>query len=85
MARDAAPLYAQLAEEVMNARLQGPSRAALNVSDISTSQGASELNRLIRGDDSAKDVNLVELKKQSNLLEAIEKAIRDQTGVVVNF
>lgn len=85
MARDAAPLYAQLAEEVMNARLQGPSRAALNVSDISTSQGASELNRLIRGDDAAKDVNLVELKKQSNLLEAIEKAIRDQTGVVVNF
>ena len=85
MAKDAAPLYAQLTEEVMTARLQGPSRAALNVSDISTSQGASELNRLIRGDDSARDVNLAEMKKQSNLLEAIEKAILDSTGVVVNL
>lgn len=85
MAKDAAPLYAQLTEEVMTARLQGPSRAALNVSDISTSQGASELNRLLRGDDSAKDVNLAELKKQSNLLEAIERAVLNSTGVVVNL
>lgn len=85
MAGDAAPLYAQLTEEVMNARLQGPSRAALNASDIATSQGASELNRLLRGDDSAKNVNLAELKKQSNLLERIERAVLDSTGVVVNL
>jgi len=85
MAKDVAPLYAQLGEEVMTARLQGPSRAALNVSDISTSQGASELNRLIRGDDSARDVNLTELKKQSSLLEAIERAVLQSTGVVVNL
>jgi len=85
MAKDVAPLYAQLGEEVMTARLQGPSRAALNVSDISTSQGASELNRLIRGDDSARDVNLTELKKQSSLLEAIERAVLASTGVVVNL
>ena len=85
MAKDVAPLYAQLGEEVMTARLQGPSRAALNVSDISTSQGASELNRLIRGDDSARDVNLTELRKQSNLLEAIERAVLQSTGVVVNL
>jgi hypothetical protein len=85
MAKDVAPLYAQLGEEVMTARLQGPSRAALNVSDISTSQGASELNRLIRGDDSARDVNLAELKKQSSLLEAIERAVLQSTGVVVNL
>ena len=85
MAKDAAPLYAQLTEEVMTARLQGPSRAALNASDINTSQGASELNRLIRGDDSARDVNLAELKKQSSLLEAIERAVLQSTGVVVNL
>jgi hypothetical protein len=85
MAKDAAPLYAQLGEEVMTARLQGPSRAALNVSDISTSQGAAELNRLIRGDDSARNVNLAELKKQSSLLEAIERAVLQSTGVVVNL
>ena len=84
-ARQAAPLYAQLGEEVMTARLQGPSRAALNASDINTSQGASELNRLIRGDDSARDVNLAELKKQSSLLEAIERAVLQSTGVVVNL
>jgi hypothetical protein len=74
-----------MTDEVMNARLQGPSRAALNVSDINTSQGANELNRLIRGDDSARDVNLAEMRKQSNLLEAIEKAILDTAGVVVNL
>jgi hypothetical protein len=85
MAKDVAPLYAQLGEEVMTARLQGPSRAALNVSDINTAQGASELNRLIRGDDSARDVNLTELKKQSSLLEAIERAVLQSTGVVVNL
>lgn len=85
MARSAAPLYAQMADEVMTARLQGPSRAALNVSDISTTQGATELNRLIRGDDSAKDVNLAEMKRQSELLIQIEKAVRDSAGVVVNL
>jgi hypothetical protein len=86
MAKNAAPLYAQLGEEIMTARLQGPSRAALNVSDISTAQGASELNRLIRGDDAARNnVNLMELKKQSSLLEAIERAVLQQTGVVVNL
>lgn len=84
-ATDLAPLFAQMRDEVMAARLQGPSRASLSASDITTTQGAAELNRLIRGDDSAKDVNLAEMQKQSRLLEAIERAIRDTTGVVVNF
>ena len=85
IAKEAAPLFAQLTQEVMTARLQGPSRAALNVSDINTSQGAAELNRLIRGDDAARDVNLAEMKKQSSLLEAIERAVLNSTGVVVNL
>lgn len=80
MARDAAPLYAQFGDELMTARLQGPSRAALNASDIQTGEGAKELNRLLRGEDSAKDVNLAEMQKQSGLLERIEAAIENSTG-----
>jgi hypothetical protein len=72
-----APMLQGFQEERQNALLQGPSRAALNVSDVSTSQGASELTRLLRGDDSAKDVNLAELRKQSDKLDEVVKAIRE--------
>jgi hypothetical protein len=72
-----APMLQGFQDERQNAMLQGPSRAALNVSDVSTSQGASELTRLIRGDDSAKDVNLAELRKQSDKLDEVVKAIRE--------
>jgi hypothetical protein len=72
-----APMLKQFEEERQNAILQGPSRAALNVSDVSTSQGASELTRLIRGDDSAKDVNLAELRKQTDRLDEVVRAIRE--------
>ena len=85
LARQSAPMLAGFAEEVMNARLAGPSRAALNATDVQTTEGARELNRLLRGDDAAKDVNLVELRKQVQLLEAIEKAILDQAAVVVDL
>lgn len=85
LAREAAPLLAGFADEVANARLTGPSRAALNASDVQTAEGARELNRLLRGDDPAKDVNLVELRKQVQLLEAIEEAIRRETRVVVDL
>jgi predicted nucleic acid-binding Zn-ribbon protein/predicted CopG family antitoxin len=71
-----APMMKQFQDERQNAMLQGPSRAALNVSDVSTSQGASELTRLLRGDDSAKDVNLAELQKQTNKLDEVVKAIQ---------
>ena len=73
----AAPAFAALADARENALLQGPSRAALNVSDISTQQGAAELSRLLRGDDAAKDVNLLELKAQSKSLQTIEKTITE--------
>jgi hypothetical protein len=71
-----APMLQQFQEERQNAILNGPSRAALNISDVSTSQGQSELNRLIRGDDSAKDVNLAELRKQTGKLDEVIKAIQ---------
>jgi hypothetical protein len=72
-----APMFQQFAEERENARLQGPSRAALQMTDVSTSQGASELNRLLRGDDSAKDVNLAELRKQNDNLQTIADLLRE--------
>lgn len=71
-----APMLQQFADARENALFQGPSRAALNVSDVSTSQGASELSRLIRGDDSAKDVNLAELRKQTQKFDELIKAVQ---------
>jgi hypothetical protein len=85
LGRQAAPMLAGFADEVMNARLAGPSRAALNAQDVQTTEGARELNRLLRGDDASKDVNILELRKQSELLQAIENAIKAQTGVVVDL
>jgi hypothetical protein len=64
----------------MNAALQGPSRAALNVADAQTMEGNRELNRLLRGDDPNKDVNLVELQKQSELLQKVIEAIEKESG-----
>jgi hypothetical protein len=79
-----APMLKGFQDERQNAILQGPSRAALNVSDVSTSQGASELTRLIRGDDSAKDVNLAELRKQSGYLEDIRNDLKaNNPGVLL--
>jgi hypothetical protein len=80
-----APAFAALRDEVLNARLQGPSRAALQVADINTAEGARELNRLMRGDDSARDVNLVELQKQTGVLEDIKTAIERETNVIVDL
>jgi hypothetical protein len=71
-----APMLKGFQDERQTAALQGPSRAALNVSDVSTSQGASELTLHLRGDDSAKDVNLAELQKQSAKLDEVVKAIQ---------
>ena len=71
-----APMLQQFEEERQNALLQGPSRAALNVADVSTTQGQSELTRLLRGDDSAKDVNLAELRKQTQKFDDLINAVR---------
>jgi hypothetical protein len=75
-----APMLAGFREERMNAMLQGPSRAALNVADAQTMEGNRELNRLLRGDDPNKDVNLVELQKQSELLQGVIDAINERVG-----
>jgi chromosome segregation ATPase len=69
--RSVAPAIAALGDAVQNAVLQGPSRAALNAQDVSTPDGARELSRLLRGEDPARDANLVELQKQSELLKGI--------------
>lgn len=74
--RSQAPAIAGLADSVANAVLQGPSRAALNATDVSTVEGASELNRLIRGDDAARDQNLEELRRQSDYLRDIAESAR---------
>ena len=71
-------------DERTNAIVGGPSRAALNASDVTTSAGSSELNRLLRGDDASKDVNFAEMKHQSELLAEIRDGIRDATGIIVN-
>lgn len=77
--RSTAPAIFNLADQAQNAILQGPSRAALQASDITTAQGAAELNRLLRGDDSARNQDLVELQKQSASLQELVSIAR-QTG-----
>ena len=69
--RQQAPAIFGLADSVENAIMQGPSRSALQASDVTTTQGAAELNRLLRGDDSAKNQDLVELQKQSKALDEL--------------
>jgi hypothetical protein len=77
LARQQAPLLVGFAEEVQNAILQGPSRASLSATDASTLEGQRELNRLLRGEDSARDVNLVELQKQTQSLQNIDVGINN--------
>ena len=66
--RSAAPAIFGLADAVQNAILQGPSRAALEATDVSTVEGARELNRLLRGDDAARNQDLVQLQREANRL-----------------
>jgi hypothetical protein len=74
--RQAAPGIFALGDAVQNAVLQGPSRAALQATDVSTVEGAGELNRLLRGDDAARDQDLVELQRQSKILEDMLEELR---------
>jgi hypothetical protein len=82
-ARQAAPAIFSLGEEVQNAILQGPSRASLGATDASTIEGQRELNRLLRGDDQARDVNLVELQNQTRLLGEIAQNTRENAPVAI--
>lgn len=75
----------QAQDERFNAQISGPSRQALNASDITTSDGAKELNRLLRGEDSSRDVNFAEMKQQTELLQEIAEGIKQATGVAVQF
>jgi len=68
MMRQVAPTITGMADAVRNAVALGPSRAALNASDVTTTQGQQELNRLLRGDDSAREVDLAALQREANRL-----------------
>lgn len=76
-ARQIAPAVFALVDQSANSVLQGPSRARLNASDITTQAGTDELNRLIRGDDSARDQNLVELRRQTQAIEGLRQDWRN--------
>jgi len=82
--RQAAPAIFGLADQVANAVVQGPSRAALQATDVSTVEGSRELNRLLRGDDSARDQNLVELQKQSQSLDELVRIAREGGAQIAN-
>jgi hypothetical protein len=82
--RQQAPAIFALGDAVQNAVLQGPSRAALQATDVSTVEGASELNRLLRGDDAARDQDLVELQKQSVALEELVRIAREGGAVIAD-
>lgn len=87
-ARAAAPAIFSLADSVANALLQGPSRAALQATDVSTVEGQRELNRLLRGDDSARDQNIVELEKQSQSLQKLVDLAQEEAkarGIVLDL
>jgi hypothetical protein len=74
--RGLAPTLFGLQDQVQNAFLRGPSRAALNPTDVSTVEGSRELTRLLRGEDSARDQDLVAVNKEGNeILRAIERKL----------
>jgi len=79
-----APMLASFRDERANADFQGPSRKALQMSDVTTGQGQTELNRLLRGDDASKDVNLVELQKQTDKLQILIDTVKGNPLPVVN-
>jgi hypothetical protein len=82
--RQNAPAIFGLADQVQNAVLQGPSRAAIQATDVSTVEGSRELNRLLRGDDAARDQNLVELQKQSQSLDELVRIAREGGAQIAN-
>ena len=79
-----APMLASFRDERANADFQGPSRKALQMSDVTTGAGQTELNRLLRGDDASKDVNLVELQKQTAKLQLLIDTVKGSPLPVVN-
>ncbi len=83
--RQLAPTVFGLADQVANAVLQGPSRAALNATDVSTVEGSRELNRLLRGEDSARDQPLIELQREANkIAERIARGVENNEAKLAN-
>ena len=83
--RQLAPSIFGLADQVANAVLQGPSRAALQATDVSTVEGSRELNRLLRGEDSARDQPLVELQREANkIAERIARGVENNEAKLAN-
>jgi hypothetical protein len=83
--RQLAPNMFGLADQVQNAVLQGPSRAALQATDVSTVAGSSELNRLLRGEDSARDQPLIELQREANkIAERIARGVENNEAKIAN-
>jgi hypothetical protein len=83
--RQLAPSIFGLADQVANAVLQGPSRAALNATDVSTVEGSRELNRLLRGEDSARDQPLIELQREANkIAERIARGVENNEAKLAN-
>lgn len=84
--RSSAPAIFSLADSVQNAIIGGPSRAALEASDVTTVEGQREFNRLMRGDDAARNADFVELQKQSQILQQLlEEAKKQGVVPVVDF
>jgi hypothetical protein len=79
---DAAPGLAQLAQEQAAVP---PYYHALSASDASSMEGQKELNRLLRGEDTSKDKNLDELKKQSDLLTEMLALAKQTHNIVVEL
>jgi len=75
--RQIAPAVFALQDQITNAAIGGPNRAALSASDITTQQGTSELNRLLRGDDPAREQNIVELRKQTAELVGLREDLKN--------
>jgi hypothetical protein len=83
--RQLAPGIFGLADQVANAVLQGPSRAALQATDVSTVEGSRELNRLLRGDDPARNQDLVQLQRENNrLLDRIARGVENNEAKLAN-
>jgi hypothetical protein len=83
--RQLAPGIFGLADQVANAVLQGPSRAALQATDVSTVEGSRELNRLLRGDDPARNQDLVQLQRENNrLLDRIARGVENNEANLAN-
>jgi hypothetical protein len=83
--RQLAPNIFGLADQVANAVLQGPSRAALQATDVSTVEGSRELNRLLRGEDSARGQPLIELQREANkIAERIARGVENNEAKLAN-